>query len=60
MKLKDFDFYHLQKVCSLARSLCRDEIDFVSEIFKIRKHITYFETSTITNELNMKKYFNLL
>ena len=60
MKLKDFDFYHLQKSLFACPFPCRDEIDFVSEIFKIRKHITYFETSTITNELAMKKYFNLL
>lgn len=58
-KLKDFDFYHLQKSLFACPFPCRDEIDFVSEIFKIRKHITYFETSNITNELAMKKYFNL-
>ena len=60
MKLKDFDFYHLQKSLFACPFPCRDEIDFVSEIFKIRKNITYFETSYITNELAMKKYFNLL
>lgn len=60
MKLKDFDFYHLQKSLFACPFPCRDEIDFVSEIFKIQKHITYFETSTITSELAMKKYFNIL
>ena len=60
MKLKDFDFYHLQKSLFACPFPCRDEIDFVSEIFKIRKYITYFETSTITNELVLKKHFNLL
>lgn len=59
MKLKDFDFYHLQKSLFACPFPCRDEIDFVSEVFKIRKHITYFETSNITNELAMRKYFNL-
>ena len=60
MKLKDFDFYHLQKSLFACPFPCQDEIYFVSEIFKIRKYITYFETSNITNELTMKKYFNLL
>lgn len=59
MKLRDFDFYHLQKSLFACPFPCRDEIDFVSEIFKIGKHITYFETSTITNELTLKKYFGL-
>lgn len=60
IKLQDFNFYHLQKSLFACPFPCRDEIDFVSEIFKIRKHITYFETSTITNELVLKKHFNLL
>ena len=60
MKLKDFNFYHLQKSLFAYPFPCKDEIDFVSEIFKIQKNITYFETSCISDELTMKKYFNLI
>lgn len=59
-KLKDLDFYPLQKSLFVFPFPCRDEIDFVAEVFQIQKHITYFETPGINNDYKIKKYFSLL
>lgn len=58
-KLKDFDFYPLQKSLFVLPFPCRDEIDFIAEIFQIQNNITYFETSKISNEYKLRKYFDL-
>ena len=59
-KLKDLDFYPLQKSLFVLPFPCRDEIDFIAEVFQIQKHITYFETPEISDEYKIKKYFDLL
>lgn len=59
-KLKDLDFYPLQKSLFAFPYLCRDEIDFIAEVFQIQKHITYFETPEISNDYKIKRYFDLL
>lgn len=59
-KLKDLDFYPLQKSLFVFPYPCQDEIDFIAEIFQIQNHITYFETPEISNDYKIKKYFDLL
>lgn len=59
-KLRDLDFYPLQKSMFVLPYPCQDEIDFIAEIFQIRKNITYFETTLISNEGKIRAYFNLL
>jgi len=56
-KLKDFDFYPLQKSLFVYPFPCKDEIDFIAEIFQIQNNITYFETLEISNEYKIRKHF---
>ncbi|TSD01174.1 MAG: phenylacetic acid degradation operon negative regulatory protein [Parcubacteria group bacterium Athens0714_25] len=58
-KLRDLGFYPFQKSLFIFPFACSDEIDFISEIFEIKKHIVYFETSNINNKYKIKRYFNL-
>jgi len=58
-KLKDFDFYPLQKSLFVYPFPCKDEIDFIAEIFQIQNNITYFEALEINNEHKIRKYFDL-
>lgn len=59
-KLKDFDFYPLQKSLFVFPFECRDEIDFIAEVFQVQNNITYLETNEISNDYKIKKYFNIL
>lgn len=59
-KLKDLDFYPLQKSLFIFPFPCRDEIDFIAEVFQIQKNITYFETLEINNDYKIKKHFKFL
>lgn len=58
-KLKDLNFYPLQKSLFVLPFPCQDEIDFITEIFQMQKHITYFETPEISNDYKIKKYFDI-
>lgn len=58
-KLKDFDFYPLQKSLFVFPFPCQDEIDFIAKIFQIQNYITYFEAPKISNEYKLRKYFDL-
>lgn len=58
-KLKDLDFFPLQKSLFIYPFPCKDEIDFISEIFQIQRYIVFIETSNINNEYRIKEYFNL-
>lgn len=58
-KLRDLEFYALQKSLFVSPSPCQDEIDFIAEVFKVSRNITYFETSKISNEWRLKKHFGI-
>lgn len=58
-KLKDLDFYPIQKSLFVLPFPCRDEINFIAEVFQIQKHITYFEAPEISNDYKIKRYFDL-
>ena len=59
-KLRDLNFYPIQKSMFILPYQCRDEIDFIAEIFQIKKHLVYFEATNIDNEIKIRNYFNLL
>ena len=59
-KLKDLEFFPLQKSLFISPFPCKNEIDFISEIFQIQKHIIFIETPNINNEYKIKEYFNLI
>lgn len=58
-KLKDLDFCPIQKSLFVLPFPCRDEIDFIAEVFQIQKHITYFEAPEISNDYKIRRYFDL-
>jgi len=60
-KLKRLNFFQLQKSVYICPFECRDEIDFVGEIFHIRNHITYMVVREIDKniEVLLKSNFSL-
>ncbi len=58
-KLKEMELYPFQKSVFICPFDCRDEIDFIGEIFNIRKFIRYFVAKEIDDEKYFKKYYNL-
>ena len=58
-KLKELGFYELQKSVFIYPFECRDEIDFIVEIFQIRPHVRYGHLTNITNEAELKEHFDL-
>lgn len=59
-KLKDLEFFPLQKSLFVSPFPCKNEVDFISEIFQIQKYIIFTETSKINNEYKIKEYFDLV
>jgi len=58
-KLKELDFFPLQKSLFIFPYPCKNEIDFIAEIFQIENCVIFLETSNINNEYKPKKYFGL-
>ena len=61
MQLKEMELYPLQKSVFICPFECKDAIDFVGEVFNIRKFIHYFTAKEIdaNDEEYLKKYYNL-
>jgi len=58
-KLKELDFFPLQKSLFIFPYSCKNEIDFIAEIFQIENCVIFLETSNINSEYKPKKYFGL-
>lgn len=58
-KLKEMKLYPFQKSVFICPFECRDEIDFIGEIFNIRKFIRYFVAKEIDDEEYLKKFYDL-
>lgn len=58
-KLKELEFYELQKSVFVHPFDCKDEIDFIIEIFEARSFVRFAVIESIDNELHLKKIFNL-
>lgn len=59
-KLRELNFHQLQKSIFVHPYECKNEIDFIIEIFGIRPWVRYIIAKHIDNELHLKKIFNLL
>lgn len=61
-KLKEMEIYPLQKSVFICPFECKDEVDFVSEFFDVRKFVHYFVAKEIDekNENFLERYYNLL
>jgi DNA-binding transcriptional regulator PaaX len=60
-KLKELEFYPIQKSAFLCPFECKGEIDFISEFFGIRKFIHYYIVKKLDtkDENYLKRYYNL-
>lgn len=59
-KLQDLGFIMLQKSIFVFPFPCKDEVDFVTEIFQIQKYVTYFEATNINVETKLLLDFGLI
>lgn len=60
MRLKQLGLIELQKSVFVHPYECRDEIDFVIELYQARSYVRIIEAIYIDNELHLKKKFSLL
>lgn len=60
-KLKEMEIYPFQKSVFICPFDCKDEINFVSEFFDVRKFVHYFVAKDIDekDEIFLRKYYNL-
>ncbi len=58
-KLKDMDFYPLQKSTFVLPYECKNEIDFIREYLGVSKNIVYIKSKEISNDKVLRKYFHL-
>ncbi len=58
-KLKELGFHEWQKSVFVHPYPCRDQIDFVAEVFELRNYIRYAELINPTNEAELKLKFKL-
>lgn len=58
-KLRDLGFCELQKSVFIFPFECRDEIDFIVEIYDIRKFVRYGVLETIDNEPHLREIYGL-
>ncbi len=58
-KLKEFDFYQLQKSAWIYPYPCEDEILFICHIFKIEPFVEILTVEDLLQENRIKKFFNL-
>lgn len=58
-KLRDLGFCELQKSVFIFPFECRNEIDFIVEMYDIRKFVRYGILETIDNEAHLKEIYGL-
>ena len=58
-KLRELGFYELQKSVFVFPHECRDEIDFITEYYGIRKYVRYAVMDFIDNAEHLKVKFSL-
>jgi len=58
-KLKNLNFYHIQKSVFITPHPCEDEIDFLASFYNIRGFILIFYTDHFEGEEKMRNYFKI-
>ncbi len=59
-KLKELGFYPMQKSVYIHPYECKNEIDFVAEIFDLVPYIRFLRVKDVDIELDLKNQFHLL
>ena len=58
-KLKAIGMHTLQKSVFIYPHECKNEIEFIAEIFQVRPYVRLLTTTTIDNELHLKRHFGI-
>jgi DNA-binding transcriptional regulator PaaX len=58
--LKRLNFYEFQKSVFIHPYCCKDEVDYLLEVYRIRKFVRFVLADSLDNELHIKKYFDLI
>jgi DNA-binding transcriptional regulator PaaX len=59
-KLKELGFYPMQKSVFIHPYECKDEIDFIVEIFNLAPYVRFLRVKDVDIELDLKERFHLL
>lgn len=59
-KLKDLDFVRIQKSVFIYPYSCKNEIDFIKEIFEVRLYINLIVAKSVDGETKLKRHFKLV
>ena len=58
-KIKELDFYQLQKSVWAFPYPCEAEIEFITELFRLYPYVQIIEATRIKNDANLRKYYGL-
>lgn len=58
-KLKELGFYHLQKSVFIHPYECKDEIDFINELFNLTPYVRFLRVKDTDIDLDLRNYFKL-
>ena len=58
-KLKELGFYPMQKSVFIHPHECKDEIDFITELFELSPYVRFLRVKDIDIELHLKDIFHL-
>jgi DNA-binding transcriptional regulator PaaX len=58
-KLKQLNFYPLQKSVFIYPYNCKNEIDFIIEVFQIKPYVRFIIAKETDIDLQLKKFFNI-
>lgn len=59
LKIKELGLYPIQKSVFVSPYLCKNEIDFVGEIFGVRENIIYIKAKEIQGVKKLKQHFGI-
>lgn len=59
-KLKELGFYPMQKSVFIHPYECKDEVDFVTELFNLSPYVRFLRVKNTDIDLDLKNRFNLL
>lgn len=59
-KLKELGFYPMQKSVFIHPYECKDEIDFITEMFELAPYVRFLRVKDVDIELDLKDRFRLL
>ncbi|MDO8443436.1 MAG: hypothetical protein Q7S78_00350 [Candidatus Azambacteria bacterium] len=60
VKLKELGFYPMQKSVFIHPYECKDEIDFITEMFELSPYVRFLRVRDVDIELDLKERFHLL